>query len=237
MGWPGGRKAQASLWTAFLILAVVAVSVYIRSLYMPVEQRLFSSLAFATCAISATGQLAMAVKVGWSREPAYQRPVRWLHYMVWAITGPLTLIMLAKLAGMSIPEMIATSCWNVVMVLSLLGGCFAPEPSLKWPMWLLGCTAMLFVFHALVGGVQVAASKRSNLLSSRYKTLMGLTLVLWTGYPIVWAATSGTAMISVASEAVAFALLDVLSKGAFCILLLSARPDEETSEYSPLPAY
>ena len=50
--------------------------------------------------------------------------------------------------------------------------------------------------------------------------IMGYTIILWTAYPVIWAIADGTRKLSVNSEIIAYAVLDVLAKGVFGAWLL-----------------
>jgi bacteriorhodopsin len=68
-------------------------------------------------------------------------------------------------------------------------------------------------------GRKFAAAKGAN-VSRFYTAITGYTLVLWAAYPIVWAISHATHKLSVNSEIVAYAVLDVLAKGVFGAWLL-----------------
>lgn len=133
-------------------------------------------------------------------EPNLERTVYWGRYIDWLVTTPLLLLDLGSLAGLHNSDLFMAISWDVVMILAGLAGGLTHNPQLKWPLWLLGCVAMLFVFHQLVGGVQLATSKRPEYISSRYKQLMILTIILWTLYPVVWAFGEGTGYIDINTE-------------------------------------
>jgi bacteriorhodopsin len=53
-----------------------------------------------------------------------------------------------------------------------------------------------------------------------FAAIAGFTLIIWTLYPIVWGIGDGSRLISVDSEIVAYAVLDILAKPVFGFWLL-----------------
>jgi len=161
-------------------------------------------VSFAICAFASTAYLSMACQTSVYHETNLDRYIYWGRYVDWLVTTPLLLLDLGTLAGLGASDIFMAIAWDVVMILTGLAGGLTTNAKLKWPLWLLGCVAMLFVFHQLVGGVQSANQKRSEHLSNRYKQLMILTLFLWTAYPVVWAFGEGTGYVNVDTEIGAF---------------------------------
>lgn len=56
---------------------------------------------------------------------------------------------------------------------------------------------------------------------------MALTVLLWLGYPIVFALTEGKGIISADSEVIIYGVLDVLAKIGFSFYLLLAHSHTE----------
>lgn len=65
------------------------------------------------------------------------------------------------------------------------------------------------LFGVVVNGRQAAALQSSN-VRRVFNVTAGMTVILWIGYPIVFALTEGAAKISVDAEVIAYGVLDVV---------------------------
>ena len=69
---------------------------------------------------------------------------------------------------------------------------------------------MVVLYGVVVNGRQAASLQASN-VKRVFNVTSGMTVLLWIGYPIVFALTEGAAKISVDAEVIAYGVLDVVS--------------------------
>merc|ERR1711865_58351 len=74
-----------------------------------------------------------------------------------------------------------------------------------------------------VNGNLGAAFRPSLFFMGTYDSIMRLTVLAWSMYPIVWILAEGTGTLSANAEAVIYTILDVISKSGFGILIVTAK--------------
>jgi bacteriorhodopsin len=148
------------------------------------------------------------------------RPIYFARYIDWAITTPLLILDLGLLAGLNGASLFVAIVADIIMILTGLFAAYSHTHTQKWGWYAFACIAYLAVIWQLaITGRKFAAAKSANV--GRFYTLItGYTLILWTAYPIIWAIADGTRKLSVNSEIIAYAVLDVLAKGVFGAWLL-----------------
>ena len=115
----------------------------------------------------------------------------------------------------------------MMVVLGLAGALQMDNDYAKWLTWILANVAMAMIFFMLIGiGRKRVDEQKSETYKGRYNLLMFMTVILWTAYPIVWAAAEGTAAISLETEIWLYMILDVTAKCVFSVLLLTVKPEE-----------
>ncbi len=155
------------------------------------------------------------------------RQIYWARYVDWTVTTPLLLLDLAFLAGVNGADIIVAIVADVVMILTGLFAAYGHNSTQKWGWYAMGCAAYLVIVWILaVGGRRTAAAKNAK-TATFFAAIGGFTLILWTLYPIVWGLGDGSQKISVDSEIMAYAILDVLAKPVFgfWLLITHARSD------------
>jgi len=122
---------------------------------------------------------------------------------------------LAEFSGASNVDRIFIIVLDILMVISGLIGALICD-SEKWAFWGFGILCFLPVLWYLCAWDKSARdSKGLTDAQKLYKTLMNITVVTWFVYPIIWICSEGTGKISVYGEAIAYTILDVLSKSVF----------------------
>merc|ERR1711998_116168 len=53
-----------------------------------------------------------------------------------------------------------------------------------------------------------------------FRRAMNLTVLSWLGYPVIWAVAEGSEVISANGEAIAYTILDIISKSVFGYILV-----------------
>jgi bacteriorhodopsin len=117
---------------------------------------------------------------------------------------------------------------DVVMVLiGLFAALQGASEKSRWFLYAVSCAFYLVVLFTLVVSGRQAASLQSSSVRRIYNVTAGMIIVLWTGYPIVFALTEGSAKISVDAEVIAYGVLDVLAKVVFGFYLLGSHQFSE----------
>jgi len=148
------------------------------------------------------------------------RQVFWARYVDWSVTTPLLLMDLAFLAGLNGANIVVAVVADVVMVLTGLFAAYGTEGAQKWGYYTMGCVAYLVIVYLLAIPGREAVRSKDAKTGKFFASIAGFTLILWTLYPIVWGIGDGSRHMSVDSEILCYAVLDVLAKPVFGFWLL-----------------
>jgi len=201
-----------------VILALIGVT-------MRKEDRHHVYLAMAITLIAATAYYAMLNNVGDIMVGGVT--VQLARYIDWVVTTPLLLISLISIAlpsGKSKNKM--SLIWAVVGldVYMIITGVIASlvNNDTRWYWYAFSCVALLGVVYMLYGTIMNESKKVAGKKISQLYTYVALYLsVLWVAYPVVWYLSGvGVNKISFASENYAYAVLDLLAKVGFGIVVL-----------------
>jgi halorhodopsin len=146
---------------------------------------------------------------------------QWGRYLTWTFSTPLILIALGLLADVNPVDLFAVVAADVGMCLTGLAAALTTSSyAFRWVFYALSSVFFLVVLYALV--VQWPAAAAAAGSGEIFATLRTLTVVLWLGYPIVWAVgVEGLALVtSTGLTSWGYSLLDVGSKYVFAFLLL-----------------
>jgi bacteriorhodopsin len=124
---------------------------------------------------------------------------------------------------------------DILMVLAGLAGGLS-EGRACFLMWVLGCVFFLPIVYDLAFTFRTKAAAVGDTTAATYTKLMGLTIVLWVFYPIVFYFCEYLNAWSTTTEILAYGILDVTAKCVFGFILLSSRDTlEQVSEgYQPV---
>lgn len=153
------------------------------------------------------------------------RQVLWPRYADWAITTPLLLLDLCLLAGIDGAATVVAILADVAMVLTGLFAALAAREGVRWAWYAMACAAYVVVIYVVgIGGLrkQKAARDQGSGVARVWTFLAVWTLVIWTLYPIIWGFAEGANKMSVDKEIIAYAILDILAKPVFGLVLLVA---------------
>ena len=146
------------------------------------------------------------------------------RYIDWTITTPLLLLGLAWVALGSIgrnPQVVlGLVVADVAMILTgVLSGAWAG--GFKWFWFVVSCIFFLAVLFLIWGPLQTAAQSGVSPEASLFYPLAVMLTVLWFAYPIVFlVGTEGVGAISIGFEVFLYAVLDILAKVGFGIILV-----------------
>jgi len=236
---------ERTLWVLFVLMVLASVLFVILGWSVPASKRIFHHVTTLITITSALTYFALATHSGSTfrlfvtREKHDHglpdthhrvfRQVLWARYVEWIITGPLILIDLGLLAGISGASLSTAIVADIIMVLSALFASLShrvPHHDGKthggkiWGWFAIAILSYLVIIYQLVINGRAAASARGSKVSKFFYSIAGYTILVWTAYPIVWAIADGKRMVSVNTEIIIFAVLDVLAKGVFGAWLL-----------------
>lgn len=156
-------------------------------------------------------------------DPTHQhvfRQVFWARYVEWALTTPLLLLNLAFVAGMNGADITVTIVANVIMVLTGLFAAFGQIDSQRWGYYVITWLAFLVVvYQVAIGGRRNVAAK-GTATAKFFGAIGSYALLLWAIYPIIWGVSTGSRRMSVNSEVITYAVLDILAVPVFGFWLL-----------------
>ncbi|KAJ9110256.1 hypothetical protein QFC19_001659 [Naganishia cerealis] len=156
------------------------------------------------------------------------RQVFYARYIDWAITTPLLLLDLALLAGLPTIQIIPLMFADLVMVLvGLFAALQDSSEKSRWFLYAISCAFYLYVLFTIVVSGRHAASLQSSGVRRIFNVTAGMIIVLWTGYPIIFALTEGKGRISVDAEVISYGILDFFAKIVFGFYLLIAHSHTE----------
>ena len=234
-----GKTGARALWVVFAIMVISSGVFALRSWNIPLQRRLYHVITTLITLTAALSYFAMAtgdgnayscikVKDHHSKHipSTYHdecRQVFWVRYIDWSLTTPLLLLDLCLLAGISGAHTIMAIVADIIMVLTGMFAAFGREHTpQKWGWYAIGCIAYLFIIWHLAVNGRAAVAARGSKTTKLFASLSVFTLILWTAYPIVWGVADGARRVSVDTEIIIYAVLDILAKPVFGTWLLVA---------------
>jgi halorhodopsin len=146
---------------------------------------------------------------------------QWGRYLTWTFSTPLILLALGALAEVDTPDLFGVIAADIGMCITGLAAALTTSAVLyRWLFYVVSCAFFLVVLYALLARWPADAAAAGT--DDIFGTLRILTVVLWLGYPIVWAVgVEGLALVeSVALTSWGYSALDVVAKYIFAFLLL-----------------
>lgn len=215
------------LWLGTAGMAIGAVIIAAVGFSLPNNERHHVTASFFVCAIAACAYLAMATGTGVVEIAGEQ--IFYARYIDWVVTTPLLLlglltVGLAPLTGGGDAARARNGLigWvigaDVLMIATGLIASLRGDNSDKWIWYAISCLFFLLVLWALFSPVKAHLDAASKPLFTK---LLGILTVLWFIYPILWVlGTEGTGALSLTGEILVFAIIDVLAKVGFGIVLV-----------------
>ncbi|MEF8855923.1 MAG: bacteriorhodopsin [Haloplanus sp.] len=165
-------------------------------------------------------------------HPLDETVSQWGRYLTWTFSTPLILAALGWLAGVDRPDLFSVVAADIAMCLTGLAAAQTTSSlATRWAFYALSCVFFLVVLYALLVTWPARADAAGT--GDIFGTLRALTVVLWLGYPIVWAVgVEGLAIVgSVGVTSWAYSALDIVAKYVFAFLLLNwVASNQETVE-------
>jgi halorhodopsin len=144
----------------------------------------------------------------------------WGRYLTWTLSTPMILLALGLLAGTDRVKLFTAISMDIGMcVTGLAAASITSSYLLRWVFFGISCAFFLVVLYVLL--VEWPADAQAAGTSEIFGLLRNLTVVLWLGYPILWAlGVEGVALLNVAQTSWGYSGLDILAKYVFAFLLL-----------------
>jgi len=146
---------------------------------------------------------------------------QWGRYLTWALSTPMILLALGLLAKVDTPDLFTVIVADIGMcVTGLAAALVTSSYALRWFFYVISCAFFVVVLYALL--VEWPKSAAAADTGEIFGTLRALTVVLWLGYPIIWAlGVEGLALVqSVGITSWGYSALDIVAKYVFAYLLL-----------------
>nr|WP_282594354.1 bacteriorhodopsin [Halorientalis brevis] len=147
--------------------------------------------------------------------------VQWGRYLTWALSTPMILLALGLLADVDRASLFTVLAADIAMCVTGLAAALTTSAYLfRWVFYGVSCTFFAVVLYALLAEWPTAAVEAGT--DEIFATLRVLTVVLWLGYPIVWAlGAEGFAIVqSIGLTSWGYSVLDIVAKYVFAFLLL-----------------
>jgi halorhodopsin len=144
----------------------------------------------------------------------------WGRYLTWTLSTPMILLALGLLAGTDRVKLFTAISMDIGMcVTGLAAASITSSYLLRWVFFGISCAFFVVVLYVLL--VEWPADAQAAGTSEIFGLLRNLTVVLWLGYPILWAlGVEGVALLNVAQTSWGYSGLDILAKYVFAFLLL-----------------
>ena len=146
---------------------------------------------------------------------------QWGRYLTWTLSTPMILLALGLVADVDAGSLFTVIAADIAMCVTGLAAALTTSSYLfRWAFYGVSCAFFLVVLGALL--TEWSASAANAGTGEIFGTLRALTVVLWLGYPIIWAVgVEGLALVgSVGLTSWGYSILDVFAKYVFAFLLL-----------------
>jgi len=189
---------------------------------------------FFVCALAAVLYLVLATGYGATEggEGPGTRTV-WARYVTYALSAPLLLLNLTYLGRSRLTTTTALLGASTLMIGTGFIATVVPDAS-KYLWYLISCTAFLAIVYLLLIPYRQEAKTRYPDGTDAFNRLVGVLLVLWALYPVVWILSpEGWGVFGPTGEASGFTVLDVLAKVGFGLLVMGTLAQLEGERVAP----
>ncbi|WP_256403556.1 bacteriorhodopsin [Halorubrum salinum] len=220
---------NASFWVN-IALAGLSILLFVfmgRTVEDPRAQLIFvATLMVPLVSISSYVGLASGLTISFLEMPAGHALAgeavltMWGRYLTWALSTPMILLALGLLAGSNPTKLFTAIAADIGMCVTGLAAALTTSSYLlRWVWYAISCAFFVVVLYVLL--VEWAEDAEIAGTAEIFDTLKILTVVLWLGYPVVWAlGAEGFALIDVAVTSWAYSGMDIVAKYLFAFLLL-----------------
>lgn len=191
----------------------------------PAGNKTFHAYTCGIVGFASTAYLFMTLGDGYFLVDG--RVFQYARYIDWLLTTPLLLMDLASLAGVSIEDQVMLIILDVLMILAGFAGSVSTSSDSNLIMWILGIVFFIPIVIDLIFVFPASAKDVGDAAFSTYKSLMWLTVILWTCYPIVYFLAQYGDYLDLTWEIILYGILDVIAKCGFGFILLYSRDSIE----------
>lgn len=217
------------LWIGAIGMAAGLVLILALGRSLAPEHKHHVVVSASVLAIASLAYFAMAN--GQGAFLVHGRLVFYARYIDWVFTTPLLLIGLMTVALPRLQSagqardrnaLLGTVIGaDVLMIFTGLFGALTADTTVKYLWFAFGCIAFLVVLYEILIPIRAAARDRGPEHARLYDRLLWTLMVLWFVYPIVWVlGTEGSQVIGLSGEVGIFAIVDILAKVGFGLLLV-----------------
>jgi len=234
---------SSSLWVNVALAGLsILVFVYMGQDIDDPRSRLIwgATLMIPLVSISSYLGLLSGLTVGFIEMPAghalggQEVMSQWGRYLTWALSPPMILLALGLLADVDRGSLFTVIAADIGMCVTGLAAAMVTSSYLfRWLFYAVSCAFFGVVLYALLTEWSAAAVEAGT--DEIFDQLRILTVVLWLGYPIIWAVgVEGLAIVqSVGVTSWGYSALDVLAKYVFAFLLLRWVANNESTVANP----
>ncbi|KAI0785707.1 heat shock protein 30 [Abortiporus biennis] len=215
------------LWAAFSIFATGLLVAVALDIGRPRGTRLFHQIAVVVLTTASLSYFSMASDLGATPIPVEFRghggdPTRqiwYVRYIQWFITFPLILLELLLVTGLSLSDIFTTIFMALVLVVSGLVGALV-HSTYKWGFYVFGLASLFYIWYVLLWhGTRTTFAANGAFRTQYIAAASYLSFMLFT-YPLCWALSEGSNVISPTSEMIWYGILDILSGPVFLFFFL-----------------
>jgi len=177
--------------------------------------------AGVVCLIASLAYLTMSLGHGYISK-CDGRSFYYARYVDWMLTTPLMLWDLCKLSNADHRTTLFVIFIDFIMIASgLIGGLMSGTERWAFFGFSIACFLPIIYFLCWLDGEGTGnlCGILSNTVTDRrkntYRRAMNLTVISWIGYPVIWAVAEGGQNLSANGEAIAYTVLDIISKSVF----------------------
>jgi halorhodopsin len=229
----------SSLWTMIALMGVALLVFTVLGRQVSGDyERLIVVATIGIPAVSIASYLALVsgLTVGVVAIPGRGETVTlWGRYLTWTFSTPLILVALGLLAGTNLTKLFTVVLFDVAMCLTGLAAAMTSQAVwLRWAWFVLSSAFFVVVLYVLLVEWPRDAERQPAPVQALFDRLKYLTVVLWVGYPVVWAlgteglAVFGGGVVGLATTSWLYSLLDVGAKFVFALLLIRFLATEQS---------
>jgi sensory rhodopsin len=172
--------------------------------------------------ISLTAMIAYtSMSLGYGIIEVDARAVFAPRYIDWIITTPLLLLFIGMIAGSDKRELATTVFVNTVVMVAGFDAALISGPG-KFVAFGFASVAYIALIYLLTVSMTKTAEDRPERVSSLFRSLRNLTVILWSIYPIIWLLSSaGFSVITVPVNVMLVTYLDILTKVGFGLIAIN----------------
>ena len=209
-----------ALWVGVLEHAFSTLGFIILGLKAKKETLIFYNINILICAISTYCYLLMATREG--DYVTYHGHLQfWPRYFEFTVGTPLLLLDLGLIANAEKAELFFIVVCDVFMMWSGWSAAIAKTESVKWVMFGVSCLFFAPILSTLLGSLRKNVESRPIPIKKLYDFLSLYTVVIWSGYPIIWLLRDGFHLIDLNTECVMHTVIDMFAKDVFGYILIS----------------